>query len=162
MLKNKPEQFRKRITKGSYWKKEVKEMKFDAVVGNPPYQEETAVQQSAVNGQAPRKNIFHFFQIGADSVSSGVTSLIYPGGRWIHRFGKGVGMSQFGLNQINDIHLDRLDFYADANDIFKDVAIADGIPSFIRIWQKLLPDLPMYIIRMERKSLSIWITQERN
>ena len=40
-----------------------------------------------------------------------------------HRFGKGVGMSQFGIDQINDVHLERLDFYADANDIFKDVAI---------------------------------------
>ena len=41
MLKNKPEQFKKRVLKGSYWKKDVKEMKFDAVVGNPPYQEES-------------------------------------------------------------------------------------------------------------------------
>ncbi|MGN1410543.1 MAG: DEAD/DEAH box helicase, partial [Eubacteriales bacterium] len=35
MLKNKPEQFKKKILKGSYWGKEVKEMKFDAIVGNP-------------------------------------------------------------------------------------------------------------------------------
>ena len=154
MLKNKPEQFRKRITKGSYWKKEVKEMKFDAVVGNPPYQEETAVQQSAVNGQAPRKNIFHFFQIGADSVSSGVTSLIYPGGRWIHRFGKGVGMSQFGLNQINDIHLDRLDFYADANDIFKDVAIADGISIVYKNMAKTTPGFT-YVYHKNGEEISL-------
>ena len=33
MLKNKPEQFKKRVLKGSYWKKDVKEMKFDAVIG---------------------------------------------------------------------------------------------------------------------------------
>jgi len=127
MIKNKPEQFRKRILKGSYWKKEVNEMIFDAVVGNPPYQEETAVQQSSVNGQTPRKNIFHFFQIAADSISSGATSLIYPGGRWIHRSGKGIGMSQFGLDQINDVHLEKLIFFANTNEIFSDVSIADGI-----------------------------------
>lgn len=114
-------------------------MKFDAVVGNPPYQEETAVQLSAVNGQAPRKNIFHFFQIAADNVSNGATSLIYPGGRWIHRFGKGVGMAQFGLDQINDVHLEKIDFFVDASEIFSEVAIADGISFVYKNMKKETP-----------------------
>ncbi|MDY5481108.1 MAG: Eco57I restriction-modification methylase domain-containing protein [Veillonella caviae] len=154
MLKNKPEQFKKRVLKGSYWKKDVKEMKFDAVVGNPPYQEETATQQSSTNGQAPRKNIFHFFQIGADELSSGATSLIYPGARWIHRFGKGVGMSQFGLNQINDVHLEKLDFYADANDIFKDVAIADGITIVYKNKKKTTPQFD-YVYHKNGETITI-------
>jgi hypothetical protein len=125
MLVNKSEQFKKRILKGNYWKKEVSKMVFDAVVGNPPYQEETAKQQSATNGQASRKNIFHYFQMAADEISSGAISLIYPGARWIHRSGK--GMPQFGLYQINDVKLAKVDFYPDSQDIFRDVAIADGI-----------------------------------
>lgn len=125
MLKSKPEQFKKKILKGSYWGKEVKEMKFDAIVGNPPYQEETAQAQSATNGQAPRTNVFQYFQMISDELSSGAVSLIYPGARWIHRFGK--GLAQFGLSQINDKTLVRVDFYQNANEIFKDVAIADGI-----------------------------------
>lgn len=125
MLINKPEQFKKRVLKGSYWKKDVKEMKFDAVVGNPPYQLETAKQQSLTNGQARSKSIFPYFQIAADNITTGATSLIYPGARWIHRSGK--GMTQFGLEQINDPTLVQLDFYPDSDDIFKDVAIADGI-----------------------------------
>jgi len=36
-------------------------MKFNAVVGNPPYQEETVVNSNS-NGQNPRRNIFHYFQ----------------------------------------------------------------------------------------------------
>ena len=124
-IQNKPDQFRKRVLRGNFWGKGVGEMKFDAVVGNPPYQEETVEQQSETNGQAPRKSIFQFFQIASDDVTSGFVSLIYPGARWIHRSGK--GMAQFGLNQINDISLRRIDFYPDATDIFKDVAIADGI-----------------------------------
>ena len=125
MLKSKPEQFKKKILKGSYWGKEVKEMKFDAIVGNPPYQEETAQGQSTTNGQAPRTNVFQYFQMISDELSCGAISLIYPGARWIHRFGK--GLAQFGLNQINDKTLVRVDFYQDANEIFRDVAIADGI-----------------------------------
>lgn len=124
-IKNKPEQFRKRILRGNFWGKGAKNMKFDAVVGNPPYQEETVEQLSATNGQAPRKSVFQFFQMASDEVSSGFVSLIYPGARWIHRSGK--GMAQFGLDQINDIALKRIDFYPDATDVFKDVAIADGI-----------------------------------
>ena len=125
MLINKPEQFKKRILKGNYWKKEVGKMVFDAIVGNPPYQQETIKQQSTTNGQASRKNIFHYFQMAADDISSGAVSLIYPGARWIHRSGK--GMAQFGLYQINDKRLEKVDFYPDSQDIFKDVAIADGI-----------------------------------
>lgn len=125
MLKNKPEQFKKRVLKGSYWKKDVKKMKFDAVVGNPPYQEEVAKQESKTNGQARSRSIFPFFQVGADDISSGATSLIYPGARWIHRSGK--GMAQFGLEQINDPHLVKLIFYTDSTEIFSDVGIADGI-----------------------------------
>ena len=125
MLKSKPEQFKKKILKGSYWGKEVKEMKFDAIVGNPPYQEETAKQQSETNGQARSRSVFQYFQIISDELSSGVTSLIYPGARWIHRSGK--GMQQFGLDQINDSSLEKVIFYPDSQDVFKDVAIADGI-----------------------------------
>ena len=125
MLKNKSEAFKKRVLKGSYWKKDVKEMKFDAVVGNPPYQEEVAKQESKTNGQARSRSIFPFFQVGADDISDGATSLIYPGARWIHRSGK--GMAQFGLEQINDPHLVKLIFYPDSTEIFSDVGIADGI-----------------------------------
>ena len=121
----KPEQFRKRVLRGNFWGKGVKNMRFDAVVGNPPYQEETVEQVSETNGQAPRKSIFHYFQMTADEVTSGAVSLIYPGARWIHRSGK--GMAKFGLNQINDITLEQIDYYPDSSDIFKDVAIADGI-----------------------------------
>ena len=53
------------------------------------------------------------------------TSLVYPGGRWIHRSGK--GLTGFGLEQINDIHLQKVVFYPNANELFCQQGIPDGI-----------------------------------
>ena len=98
-------------------------IKFNAVVGNPPYQQ-TMAKKETDNGQKNVTNIFQFFQIAADKIGK-ITSLIYPAGRWIHQSGK--GLSQFGYNQINDEHLQKLEFFPDSSEIFDGVAIADGI-----------------------------------
>ena len=100
-------------------------MKFDFVIGNPPYQEESE-NKSKTNGQAPRKNIFHYFQIQADEVAQTSSVLIYPGGRWMHQSGK--GLKQFGKELINDSRLSTVEFYPDAKDIFGSAAdLADGV-----------------------------------
>ena len=98
-------------------------MKFDAVVGNPPYQNVVA-QKETENGQKRSSSIFHHFQLISDNLGRYI-SLIYPGARWIHRSGK--GLEQFGLQQMNDVHLKRLEFFPDSTDIFKEVGIADGL-----------------------------------
>ena len=131
----KREKFAEKVVKKSFWEIGGNEkMKFSAVVGNPPYQIETAKQQSESNGQARSKSIFHYFQLTADLISEGSVSLIYPGARWIHRSGK--GMEQFGKDQINDPKLNRLIFYPNSQDIFKEVAIADGISIVHKIISK--------------------------
>lgn len=99
-------------------------MKFDFVIGNPPYQEETS-HEITTNGQKSMKNVFHYFQIEADNISKNSSVLIYPGGRWIHRSGK--GMKEFGFSQMNDKRLKKLEFYPNSKDIFGSVAIADGV-----------------------------------
>lgn len=154
-MENKPQQFVNRVLKSSYWKKGVSGiMKFDAVVGNPPYQEETIQHISTKNGQAPRKSIFQYFQNVSDSISSGSISLIYPGKRWIHRSGK--GMKEFGLNQINDIKLQQLDFYPDSNDIFEGVAIADGISIVYKNKSKSTPGF-LYNYHKDGKVMSVYM-----
>jgi restriction endonuclease len=99
-------------------------MKIDTIIGNPPYQVIVA-QKDTDNGQKRSSSVFQYFQILADKLCPHFTSLIYPGGRWIHQSGK--GMAEFGYKQINDPHLARLHFYPISTEIFSEVAIADGI-----------------------------------
>ena len=104
-------------------------MKFDYIIGNPPYQEETDII-SKTNGQLRRKSIFHLFQIAADEVSTQATALIYPAGRWIQRSGR--GMNEFGLKQINDKRLTCIYYYPNAREVFPTTDIADGISIVIK------------------------------
>jgi hypothetical protein len=70
----------------------------------------------------------------ADKIKPRYTSLIYPGGRWIHQSGK--GLAEFGLEQINDVHLALVEFFPDTNYIFKDAGIADGISIVFKDFSK--------------------------
>lgn len=112
-------------------------MKFNFTIGNPPYQEENASASSKSNGQKPMTNIFHHLQMGIDDLTGNTSVLIYPAGRWIHRSGK--GLADFGLKQINDPHLVKIVFYANAKDVFPDVAIADGISVVVKDYRKTEP-----------------------
>ena len=117
-----------------FWKINSDEiMKFNAIVGNPPYQVTTAIKETE-NGQLRVKSIFQLFQDVSDKLSSRMISLIYPGGRWIHRSGK--GMAEFGLKQINDPHLRKIIFFPNSGDLFNDVGIADGISIVLKDMQK--------------------------
>jgi len=109
-------------------------MKFDVVIGNPPYQEVTTSRVMRAGQQKRVRNIFQEFQIVADNIEPQYSTLIYPGGRWIHRSGK--GMKSFGLSQINSPHLDTLYFYPDADEIFPNVGIADGISIVVKNYSK--------------------------
>ena len=119
-------------------KKQVEEafdkVKFDVVIGNPPYQESTNDKTMRAGQQKRVRNVFQDFQLVADMVAQNYSCLIYPGGRWIHRSGK--GMIEFGLNQINSPHLAKLFYYPKADEIFKDVAIGDGISVVVKDFSK--------------------------
>lgn len=100
-------------------------MKFDYVIGNPPYQMD-ADSDSDTNGQKPRTNIFHYFQMQADEIVSDVSVLIYPGARWMHQSGK--GLKEFGKDLLNDKRLSNVFFYPDVKEIFGNAAdLSDGI-----------------------------------
>lgn len=110
-------------------------MKFNAIVGNPPYQLVVA-QKETKNGQKRSSSIFHHFQLLSEDLGR-YTSLIYPGTRWIHRSGK--GLEKFGKEQINDKHLALLEFFPNADEIFQEVGIADGMSIVLKDMQKSDP-----------------------
>lgn len=110
-------------------------MKFDYIIGNPPYQKEAEISSSKTNRQKPMTNIFQYFQSTADDIALKSSVLIYPGGRWIHQSGK--GMQSFGEKQINDRHLSTVKFYPNSGELFGNAAIlSDGITIVVKKYHK--------------------------
>ena len=122
MLRNKPEQFKKRITKGSYWKKEVKEMIFDAIVGNPPYQ----VMDGGGKGYSAMP-IYNLFIDAAKQINPGYISMITPS-RW---FAGGKGLDDFRSSMLADRRIAKIVDYIDNEMLFKGVGIAGGVNYFL-------------------------------
>ncbi|WP_237738014.1 Eco57I restriction-modification methylase domain-containing protein [Streptococcus mutans] len=135
-------------------------VKFDVVIGNPPYQEEINNKETNHGQQKRVKNVFHYFQMETDYLKPKYVVLIYPAVRWIHQSGK--GMKQFGIKQINDYHLSHLIYYPNANNVFNDVAIADGISIVLKDYSKKVT--PFYIRLLIAIILKFWsvIIQERS
>lgn len=125
-------------------------MKWDFCLGNPPYQAETVERVSETNGQAPRKNVFQYFQMEADKIAEEGSILIYPGGRWIHQSGK--GLQQFGKEQINDPTLSSVEFYPDAREIFGQAAdLSDGVTIVLKEKKKKSKGFQYSYVREGRK-----------
>lgn len=120
-IQNKPDQFRKRVLRGNFWGKGVGEMKFDAVVGNPPYQEEGANN----NKKAP---IYPYFWDGATAISK-VVSLIMPA-RFL--FDAGQTAKIWNRKMLDDSHLTVTDYFDDSKDVFPSVDIKGGVAILLR------------------------------
>lgn len=110
-------------------------MNFTATVGNPPYQI-TVAKKDTKNGQKRVSSIFHQFQLACEKISE-YTCLIYPGGRWIHRSGK--GLKDFGLKQINDPHLACVEFFPNSKEVFSEVDLPDGLSIVLKDMTKTTP-----------------------
>ena len=123
-LKEKPEQFRDKILRGSFWNKENKEMKFDAVVGNPPYQEEGKGESNA------KKSIYHLFIDNAYKIAERGT-LIHPA-RFL--FNAGDTPKEWNKRFLENEHYKIVVYTADSSQIFPDVDIKGGVA--ISLWDK--------------------------
>lgn len=153
-LKEKPQQFREKVLRGSTWGKKESVMKFNAVVGNPPYQEEIIQADSKSNAQNPRTNVFHYFQLAAMQLTAKYTSLIFPAVRWIHQSGK--GLKKFGKELINSKTLAKLYLYPNSKDIFPGIDIPDGLSMLLTDKSKIVDGFVyVYCIKNEHFSMQM-------
>lgn len=122
-FENKDKNLINKISKPSYWNiKGVDKMKFNAIVGNPPYQEMDG------GASASAKNIYHYFVNASKKLHPNYISLIIPA-RW---YTSGKGLDEFRQDMIHDKHLIKLFDYVDSKDIFPTVEIKGGICYFLR------------------------------
>ena len=122
-IKNKPENFITKVAKGrSYWKAiDNDNMKFNAIVGNPPYQ---VMDGGTDRGAVP---VYQYFMNIAKRIHPDYISLIMPA-RW---YAGGRGLDEFRSDMIFDTHLSQLNDYELSKDLFPTVDIAGGLCTFL-------------------------------
>lgn len=120
-LKYKKNQFIDRVQKNSYWKKgNSGKMKFDAIVGNPPYQI-TMDKTSDVP-------VYNLFMDAAFDISPKVT-FITPA-RFL--FNAGKTPKEWNKKVLNDKHLKVVYYTPNSTDVFPNVDIKGGVAVTLR------------------------------
>ena len=121
IMQNKPQQFTGKVLKESYWKKGNESMKFDAIIGNVPYQQET----DGAGRQA--KPIYNHFVMQAKALEPKYISMIIPS-RW---FAGGMGLDAFRENMKIDRSIRQIVDFTNAKDCFPTASISGGVMYFL-------------------------------
>ncbi|MCM1556425.1 MAG: Eco57I restriction-modification methylase domain-containing protein [Anaeroplasma bactoclasticum] len=129
-LRNKQAQFIQKILNPVFWNLGGKSpMKFNAIVGNPPYQ--------ILDGgaQASATPVYNRFVEVSKKITNEYVSLIMPS-RWMTG---GKGLDDFRSMMIKDKHILRLFDHLNSRDCFENVDIKGGVCYFL--WDKNSEDL---------------------
>lgn len=118
---NKQPEFIKRLLSGSIFPQINKNMKFDAIVGNPPYQ----VMDGGAGASA--KPVYQYFVDTAKKLGPNYLSMIMPA-RW---YAGGKGLDDFRESMLKDTQISDLFDYTNSADLFSNVNIAGGLCYFL-------------------------------
>lgn len=117
-----PQRLAKKLQRTDTWGKEGQPMKFDAIVGNPPYQE----MDGGGKGYSA-KPVYNYFVGEAKAIEPHYISMITPS-RW---FSGGKGLDDFRAEMLQDKHLRKIVDYADNEALFSNVSIVGGVNYFL-------------------------------
>ncbi len=101
---------------------EIWKMKFDVIIGNPPYQLSTA---GSVESQATP--IYHRFIYQAKKLNPRFLTMIIPS-RWMNG---GFGLDSFRNDMLHDKHIRVLHDYLNASDCFSGISLTGGVCYFL-------------------------------
>lgn len=105
---------------GAYPTEEIKDMKFDVIVGNPPYQIDS-------DGNTRTKPVYQLFVDQAIEMNPRYALMITPS-RW---FAGGLGLDGFRTKMLNDGRISHLVDYPQATEAFPGVKIRGGVSYFL-------------------------------
>lgn len=105
---------------GAYPTEEMNDMKFDVIVGNPPYQIDS-------DGNTRTKPIYQLFVERAIEMEPRYVVMITPS-RW---FAGGLGLAGFRARMLNDRRMSRLVDYRVEKDVFPSVNVNGGVSFFL-------------------------------
>lgn len=128
-----------------------KDFKFDVVIGNPPYQEETIGDNKSYAPPIYHKFIDQAYKIGK------ITELIHPG-RFL--FNAGSTPKEWNRKMLNDPHLKVLYYEQDSSRVFRDTDIKGGVAVTIHDINKTFAPIKVFTPYLELRTTLNKVTSQ--